>query len=108
MSFCSIAMSMHKKKNILKCHYCNYTSLIEQNCPSCKGEMLEARKIGTAELLELLQNALPLAKIAKFDSDEITSVKKLNTILKTLMKIRSIYLLALLCLLKDMIIIVWI
>ncbi|HEB7634979.1 TPA: primosomal protein N' [Campylobacter coli] len=80
--FCSIAMSMHKKKNILKCHYCNYTSLIEQNCPSCKGEMLEARKIGTAELLELLQNALPLAKIAKFDSDEITSVKKLNTILK--------------------------
>lgn len=80
--FCSIAMSMHKKKNILKCHYCNYTSLIEQNCPSCKGEMLEARKMGTAELLELLQNALPLAKIAKFDSDEITSVKKLNTILK--------------------------
>ncbi|EOK1110311.1 TPA: primosomal protein N', partial [Campylobacter jejuni] len=80
--FCSIAMSMHKKKNVLKCHYCNYTSLIEQNCPSCKGEMLEARKMGTAELLELLQNALPLAKIAKFDSDEITSVKKLNTILK--------------------------
>ncbi|HEB7601942.1 TPA: primosomal protein N' [Campylobacter coli] len=80
--FCSIAMSMHKKKNVLKCHYCNYTSLIEQNCPSCKGEMLEARKMGTAELLELLQNALPLAKIAKFDSDEITSVKKLNIILK--------------------------
>ncbi|EAK3642550.1 primosomal protein N' [Campylobacter coli] len=80
--FCSIAMSLHKKRNVLKCHYCNYTSLIEQNCPSCKGEMLEARKIGTAELLELLQNALPLAKIAKFDSDEITSVKKLNTILK--------------------------
>ncbi len=26
--------------------------------------MLEARKMGTAELLELLQNALPLAKIA--------------------------------------------
>ncbi|EAJ0636208.1 primosomal protein N' [Campylobacter jejuni] len=80
--FCSIAMSVHKKKNILKCHYCNYTSLIEQNCPSCKGEMLEARKMGTAELLELLQNALPLAKIAKFDSDEITSVRRLNTILK--------------------------
>ncbi|MFQ6341683.1 primosomal protein N' [Campylobacter sp. VTCC 70190] len=80
--FCSIAMSMHKKKNILKCHYCNYTSLIEQNCPSCKGAMLEARKMGTAELLELLQIALPQAKIAKFDSDSVTSVKKLNTLLK--------------------------
>ncbi|EAL3327114.1 primosomal protein N', partial [Campylobacter coli] len=70
--FCSIAMSLHKKRNVLKCHYCNYTSLIEQNCPSCQGAMLEARKMGTAELQELLQEALPLARIAKFDSDEIT------------------------------------
>lgn len=62
--FCSIAMSLHKKRNVLKCHYCNYTSLIEQNCPSCQGAMLEARKMGTAELQELLQEALPLARIA--------------------------------------------
>ncbi|EAJ6225840.1 primosomal protein N' [Campylobacter coli] len=80
--FCSIAMSLHKKRNVLKCHYCNYTSLIEQNCPSCQGTMLEARKMGTAELQELLQEALPLAKIAKFDSDEITSIRKLNAVLK--------------------------
>lgn len=80
--FCSIAMSLHKKRNVLKCHYCNYTSLIEQNCPSCQGVMLEARKMGTAELQELLQEALPLARIAKFDSDEITSIRKLNVVLK--------------------------
>ncbi|MBM3088521.1 primosomal protein N' [Campylobacter coli] len=80
--FCSIAMSLHKKRNVLKCHYCNYTSLIEQNCPSCQGVMLEARKMGTAELQELLQETLPLARIAKFDSDEITSIRKLNAILK--------------------------
>lgn len=80
--FCSIAMSLHKKRNVLKCHYCNYTSLIEQNCPSCQGVMLEARKMGTAELQELLQEALPLARIAKFDSDEITSIRKLNAVLK--------------------------
>ncbi|AXP08732.1 primosomal protein N' [Campylobacter hepaticus] len=80
--FCSIAMSMHKRKNVLKCHYCNYISLIEQSCPNCKGEMLEAKKMGTAELQELLQSALPLANIVKFDSDEITSVRKLNDILK--------------------------
>lgn len=80
--FCSIAMSLHKKRNVLKCHYCNYTSLIEQNCPSCQGAMLEARKMGTAELQELLQEALPLVRIAKFDSDEITSIRKLNSVLK--------------------------
>ncbi|MBZ7937606.1 MULTISPECIES: primosomal protein N' [Campylobacter] len=80
--FCSIAMSLHKNRNLLKCHYCNFTKNIDQFCPSCKGLMLEARKMGTAELKELLESKFIHAKIAKFDSDEITSVKKLNNILK--------------------------
>lgn len=80
--FCSIAMSLHKNRNLLKCHYCNFTKNIDQSCPSCKGLMLEARKMGTAELKELLESKFTHAKIAKFDSDEITSIKKLNHILK--------------------------
>lgn len=80
--FCSIAMSMHKKKNILKCHYCNFIQELPQFCPKCKGYMLEARKMGTAELKERLEFALPKAKIAKFDSDELSSIKKLNAVLK--------------------------
>ncbi|WP_264756580.1 helicase-related protein, partial [Klebsiella pneumoniae] len=44
--------------------------------------MLEAKKMGTSELCELLQNTFSEAKIAKFDRDEITSVKKLNALLK--------------------------
>ncbi|MBS4268541.1 primosomal protein N' [Campylobacter vulpis] len=80
--FCSIAMSLHKKKKMLKCHYCNFSAAIHSSCPSCNGTMLEAQKMGTSELCELLQNAFSEAKIAKFDRDEITSIKKLNNILK--------------------------
>ncbi|TEY04069.1 primosomal protein N' [Campylobacter sp. US33a] len=80
--FCSIALSMHKSKNILKCHYCNFIQEIPFSCPKCKGEVLEARKMGTAELKERLEGIFIDAKIAKFDSDEITSEKKLNAILK--------------------------
>ncbi|MBX1885899.1 primosomal protein N' [Campylobacter peloridis] len=82
--FCSIALSLHKNKNALKCHYCNFTKEIDQTCPNCKGVMLEAKKMGTAELCELLEKELaefnPIIK--RFDSDEISSVKKLDMILK--------------------------
>ena len=81
---CSVAMSLHKQKNSLKCHYCNFTQHINKFCPSCNNIMLEAKKIGTAELCSMLEKELkefnPIVK--KFDSDEISTFKKLNTILQ--------------------------
>lgn len=84
--FCSVAMSLHKDKNALKCHYCGFLSEIPTQCPSCAGFMLEARKIGTSELCERLQNELvgefKDIKISKFDSDTTTTQKKLVSILQ--------------------------
>jgi len=82
--FCSVAMSLHKNKNALKCHYCGFAKNVDQFCPSCGGTMLEAKKMGTAELCERLEEALKnyTPRICKFDSDSVTSVKKLNSILK--------------------------
>lgn len=82
--FCSIALSMHKKKNALKCHYCGFTKEIDKLCPNCADSMLEARKMGTAELCEMLEKELKdfNAKIVKFDSDEISSFSKLNSVLR--------------------------
>lgn len=81
--YCSVAMSVHTHKKVLKCHYCNFAKKINPFCPNCQGTLLEARKMGTAELKEKLENALPKARIMKFDSDEIRSVKKLHSILKS-------------------------
>ena len=84
--FCSVAMSLHKDKNALKCHYCGFLSEIPTQCPNCAGFMLEARKIGTSELCERLQNELvgefKDIKISKFDSDTTTTQKKLVSILQ--------------------------
>ena len=84
--FCSVAMSLHKDKNALKCHYCGFLSEIPTQCPNCAGFMLEARKIGTSELCERLQNELvgefKDIKISKFDSDTTITQKKLVGILQ--------------------------
>lgn len=44
--------------------------------------MLESHKIGTSELVLELKSHFPSANIAKFDKDEITTQKKLTTLLK--------------------------
>lgn len=76
---CSVPMSLHK--NIYKCHYCGKKEKLKNFCESCGSSMLESKIIGTAELKNKLELAIPNAKIAKLDSDELSSSKKLQDIL---------------------------
>ena len=80
--FCAVAMSYHEKSNSLKCHYCGFSNFYKIPCAKCGGSLMEARKIGTSEIVKQLENKFPNAKIAKFDRDEITTQKKLETLLK--------------------------
>lgn len=79
---CSVSMSYHKKQNILRCHYCGYAIKVPQICDKCGGDMFETNKIGTSEVLEILNANFPNANIAKFDRDVITTQKKLEKLLK--------------------------
>lgn len=80
--YCSIALSLHKKHRAMKCHYCGFATAVPSKCSSCNSHMLESRKIGTSELVEHIESHFPLAKVAKFDRDAITTQKKLTTLLK--------------------------
>ncbi|WP_298086185.1 primosomal protein N', partial [uncultured Campylobacter sp.] len=80
--FCSVGMSFYKKRNLLKCQYCGFTTAATCSCEKCGSEMIEAKKIGTDELTEALRSAFPAARIEKFDRDEITTQNKLEKTLK--------------------------
>ncbi len=80
--FCSVGMSFYKKRNVLKCQYCGFTTSATCSCEKCGSEMIEAKKIGTDELTEALRLAFPAARIEKFDRDEITTQNKLEKTLK--------------------------
>ena len=74
---CSVGLSLHKSKNALVCHYCNYSSIISQECPTCNSE-LSANRMGTSEVVEILKEHFPENIIKKFDRDEIKSEKDLR------------------------------
>ncbi len=80
--FCSVGMSIHKEKNALRCHYCNYIQRIPKECPFCKSQNLRSNRIGTAQVVEELYEKFPDKRFAKFDRDEITTQSKLKKVLK--------------------------
>ncbi|MCR4941197.1 MAG: primosomal protein N' [Campylobacter sp.] len=80
--FCSVGMSYYKKENVLKCQYCELKLPVPKLCDTCQSEMIEAKKIGTSELVAELSEEFATARIAKFDRDDITTQAKLVKTLK--------------------------
>ena len=79
--FCDVSMSIHSKNRTLKCHYCNYTTKIPNSC-ECGSEEFLNERIGSSEIVEILQKEFPNKVIEKFDRDIITSKTRLDKILK--------------------------
>ena len=80
--FCDVGMSIHSKNRVLKCHYCNYGMKIPNQCPKCQSESFINERIGSSEVVEILNTIFPTKMIQKFDRDIITSKTRLDKILK--------------------------
>ena len=80
--YCDVAMSVHKEKRALVCHYCNFTSRIPKSCEYCGSDEFLNERIGTSELKERLEEVFPDAVIEKFDRDIITSKSRIDKVLK--------------------------
>lgn len=80
--YCDVGMSVHFDKRALVCHYCNFAMPLPKKCLVCGSSELKANRVGTSEVVKELKEIFKDAKIVKFDRDEITTHKKLQTILK--------------------------
>ncbi|MBF8246511.1 MAG: primosomal protein N' [Rickettsia sp.] len=69
--YCSAHLILHKKRQILKCHYCGYRSLIVNFCPQCKEkDTLKTFGAGIEQIEEKIQKIFP-SKIVKMVSREL-------------------------------------
>jgi primosomal protein N' (replication factor Y) len=87
--YCSVGMALHREKRLLKCHYCNFTQSIIQECSFCGASPLLSNRIGTQEAIEQIQSQLPDIKIEQFDKDSITTPTKLKKALKNFAEKKS-------------------
>ena len=72
---CSVSLTLHDGQQLV-CHYCGFTRLLPDKCPSCKaGEKdLLKKGVGTQQLMSIVQKLFPQARVARADLD--TSTKK--------------------------------
>ncbi|MDE2665641.1 MAG: primosomal protein N' [Acidobacteriota bacterium] len=67
--FCSIAMTYHKIRKALVCHYCGYRQRVPQKCPACHSKHLYFMGEGTEKVEGLLKEAFPEARVDRLDRD---------------------------------------
>ncbi len=65
---CDVPMTLHKRENELRCHYCGYHAPIPSVCPQCGGE-LKAIGIGTERIEDEIQTLFPDARVLRMDLD---------------------------------------
>ena len=66
---CSVTMTYHKPRRLLRCHYCGRTQRLMAACPTCDSKDLAQLGAGTQRVEEELEHHFPGVAIARMDLD---------------------------------------
>ena len=80
---CDVSLIYHKQQNVLRCHYCGYTTNVPVECPSCHSTNIRMHGFGTEKVEEDLKILLPNAKVARLDLDTTRSKTDYQSILES-------------------------
>jgi primosomal protein N' (replication factor Y) (superfamily II helicase) len=70
---CDVTLTYHKNSDLLKCHYCGYSTTVPPSCSNCGSPNLKMIGFGTEKVAEELGILLPEAKIDRMDLDSTRS-----------------------------------
>ena len=68
---CAVAMTYHKSRQRLLCHYCGFQQPVPKTCPKCGSEYVQFLGTGSEKLEDLLHAAFPTARIGRMDRDTV-------------------------------------
>lgn len=77
---CSISMTYHAGIEKLRCHLCGYETSAPARCPDCGSEKVRWRGVGTQKIQQILKILFPKARIARVDSDVLSTKNTLREI----------------------------
>ena len=80
---CDITLTYHKSSNHLRCHYCGYTMINTDICPTCHEKALSNYGLGTEKLEEELKTRYD-ARVIRMDIDTTTKKGSQEEIIKTI------------------------
>jgi len=66
---CSVVLTFHRKRRLLRCHYCNHELREIRACPECAGHDFAYTGAGTQRVEAALAEQLPEARVLRMDLD---------------------------------------
>lgn len=66
---CSVSLVYHSYNGSLRCHYCNYSILLPDVCPSCRGVKLRNFGFGTERVEKEIERLTGSASVLRLDRD---------------------------------------
>jgi primosomal protein N' (replication factor Y) len=78
---CSIALTFHKSRQRLVCHYCGFSRAVVKTCPKCGSEHVYFVGEGAERLEESLRDIFPHARIARLDRDTVRTKREYQKVL---------------------------
>ncbi|HOT74209.1 MAG TPA: primosomal protein N' [Candidatus Wallbacteria bacterium] len=78
---CSVSMTFHMQQQTLLCHYCSAVKKAPSRCPQCDSQYIRFFGAGTEKVEEEFRIKFPDARVARLDSDILTSKKISSKIL---------------------------
>jgi primosomal protein N' (replication factor Y) len=78
---CSIALTFHKRRDRLVCHYCGYARPVPNKCPKCESPHVYFVGEGAEQVEEYLRREYAHARIARLDRDAVRTKREYQKIL---------------------------
>jgi len=70
---CSVALTYHRDRNLMICHHCGLERPVPRGCPRCKSMYIRHFGIGTQQVEAEVRKFFPKARVARMDSDAVSS-----------------------------------
>ncbi len=67
--FCDLALTYHKQRDVMLCHYCGYEQDPLKNCPLCGQAAVRYQGLGTEKLQTEIEERFPGRVVRRMDSD---------------------------------------
>ena len=78
---CSIALTYHRRRERLVCHYCGFSRGVPKECPKCASGHIYFVGAGAEQVEERLRALFPGARIARLDRDSVRSKRAFEQVL---------------------------
>jgi len=78
---CSIAMTLHRTDDTLRCHLCGHQRSAPASCPQCRAADFRWRGLGTQRVEEAVRRVAPRARVERMDTDTMVRKNRFREVL---------------------------